>query len=68
MKHFRQSEGVEDLGKPMSFEEFNDLVDYMELIEILRTMPVYHASKDANIYLKWFAENAHKIEDIITPF
>ena len=80
MKHFRQSEGVKDLGEPMSFEDFNNKIEemeslgntlegnYMELVAILRTMPVYHASKDANIYLKWFAENAHKIEDIITPF
>ena len=80
MKHFRQSEGVKDLGEPMSFEDFNNKIEemeslgntlegnYMELVAILRTAPEYHASRDANLYLKWYAENMHKISDIIAPF
>jgi hypothetical protein len=37
---------------------------HKELVEILRTAPEYHASRDANLYLKWYAENMHKISDI----
>ena len=80
MKHFRQSEVFEALGEPMSFEDFNNKIEemdsldntlegnYMELVAILRTAPEYHSGRDANLYLKWYAENMHKISDIITPF